>query len=349
MSQPDTPIIRCPNCDKAYRWTIELGGKKVRCKCSQQFRIPALASGKVEAIGPPVVADSPKPAAKPVVEGYEIDLDEPTAKPSTPASDTAPALSRTDPTKCPGCGSRIKPEAIICINCGLNLREGRKVQTKVITDPAADTMTTAAKVIAQSEVNKTLAADIDARANRDEEMAAEAERQHRFDNVQLPLILSGVSAVVLVISNMGHSVFDYSASGSLSGLALGASRVALAAVRFLIQVPLLFVGIFVVARLFGTSYGGVGTALLKLMAVALCSAAASDTMLILIYLMTGGVSVMGVETMMAFGASLIVFMGACMKLLDMDSLEALVLYMLLIIGPFVVLLFLGAAVSGFFG
>jgi len=343
MPESDALIIRCPNCDKPYRWKVELAGKKVQCKCGQKFRVPALASGAVEAIGPPIDAPKP-PEPEPDAGGYEVDFED--DHPEPPAAKPLGAENAGGGDRCPSCGAKVKPEAVICLNCGFNLKEGKKMETQVLAGGGPAPASAAA--VTGGAFAGAVTDNLDKRAQADIEMAEEAEKRHRFENWILPLILIGVAGVIVIAANMGHAVFDYNDPYSLQGWQLGLAKIIAAAVRFIIQIPLLLIGIFLVAKLFGSSYGGLFSAVLKLAAIALCTSAAGDAMIILIYFMTGGVSVMGVELMMAFGASLLTFLGMCMKLLDMDVMEAIVLYMLITIGPWIALFFLGAVVAGFF-
>ena len=39
--------------------------------------------------------------------------------------------------RCPNCGSTMKPDAVICVNCGFNRAEGKKLDTQVVADAPA--------------------------------------------------------------------------------------------------------------------------------------------------------------------------------------------------------------------
>ncbi len=328
--------IHCPHCAKAYRWKTELGGKKVQCKCGQKFRIPTLASGKVEALGPP--PGTPEPDV-----GYEINDDD-TSPRDAP---TQPVGGRTSAERCPSCGSKIKPEAVICLNCGFNLKEGRKVQTQVLSPATGPAPAEQSKLAAVNPVAGAAAADLGARAQRDAEMAEETERQHRFDELILPLIMIGAGALFVVIANSAYGLLprnDY----TLNGLDRALFNLVMAGIRFIIQIPIMFIGIFIVARIFGSSYGGIGTALLKLTAIALCMNATSALVELAILFMTGGISVMGIEGIMGWGASLITFFILCAKFFDMDGLEGFVFWLILEFGPWIALFFLGTLIASFF-
>ena len=69
-------------------------------------------------------------------DAYSVDFDEEPAKPAAAASKeavesvsaAAPMPADTD-AKCPECGHGISASAVVCIHCGFNLKEGRKLGT----------------------------------------------------------------------------------------------------------------------------------------------------------------------------------------------------------------------------
>lgn len=95
--------IACDTCGRRYRWKPALAGKKVRCKCGEAMVVPDKAP------------DANRPPLEHALAG---------AGPASPAE--TPASSR----KCPLCNSRVKPEAVICINCGADMRTGQRLETK---------------------------------------------------------------------------------------------------------------------------------------------------------------------------------------------------------------------------
>jgi uncharacterized membrane protein len=329
--------IRCPNCGKGYRWKIELGGKKVQCKCGQKFRIPALSSGKVEPVGPPPGAEEPD-------LGYEIKEED---LPEDEKARAAPVDQVAGDGRCPSCGSKVNPGAVICLNCGFNVKEGRKVETEVLSPAAGPAPANPSSLAAVNPVASTAAADLSARADRDAEMAEEAERRHRFNERILPLILMGVGAVLVALSNSAYALLPVD-QYDLNGLERALYNLILSGLRFVIQIPIMFVGIFIVARIFSSSYGSIGSAILKLMAIALCMNATSDIVSVAILFMTGGTSVFGIEGLMGWGASLIAFFILCAKFFDMDGLEGFVFWLILEFGPWIFLFFLGTAIASFF-
>jgi len=54
----------------------------------------------------------------------------PNDKPNVPANLTAPSRPKAVPSmKCPSCGSAVKSEFAICVNCGLNFKTGEKIRS----------------------------------------------------------------------------------------------------------------------------------------------------------------------------------------------------------------------------
>ena len=109
--------VSCPQCQKQIKASVELQGKKVRCKgCGHIFVIGAPAAAK------------PSQGAKsaPVKVGPKPGADEDDAK--------AYALSHTTDDsvpRCPHCAQEMaNAEAIICLNCGYNLQTRQQMGTK---------------------------------------------------------------------------------------------------------------------------------------------------------------------------------------------------------------------------
>ena len=93
----------CDACGKTYTWKPELAGKRVKCKCGQPMSIPA---------------------ADPADDAGDFgDL-----AALADGAPTTPGAVAGGPT-CPGCGSGVDPAAVICVNCGQNLKTGKKLKT----------------------------------------------------------------------------------------------------------------------------------------------------------------------------------------------------------------------------
>ncbi len=108
MSSPGH--FSCTTCGKQYRWKPELAGRKVRCKCGAAMNVPA---------------EDPA-AAELVVEEIEL-----AAEPGTPviagAPSAAPPPAGEAMMACPSCKQPMGLGAVICTQCGLNLKTGRQI------------------------------------------------------------------------------------------------------------------------------------------------------------------------------------------------------------------------------
>ncbi|MEE9404225.1 MAG: hypothetical protein V3V20_04985 [Algisphaera sp.] len=110
--------LACPRCHKPCRWTPQRAGRRVRCTCSQTFRVPQTPDGAVIPDNPP---DSPPDTTSNAPYNLEH---------TPPPSHTTDASSN----KCPSCNSSLRPGAVICMNCGYNTAAGEKIKTQIETD-----------------------------------------------------------------------------------------------------------------------------------------------------------------------------------------------------------------------
>ena len=115
----DGPTFACPYCDRQYGFKPELEGKRVRCKCGEKFIVE------------PPQLEEPAPYG----------LDESTSDDDGPDWSllTGSSGEQPEPTgsstrvSCPSCGSSISPTAALCVNCGKEVKTGKKVgQTRVL-------------------------------------------------------------------------------------------------------------------------------------------------------------------------------------------------------------------------
>ena len=96
----DDPKFPCPACGKQYRWKPEMAGRTAKCACGAKLVVPT---------------------------------DPPQAAPVAPA----PVASQS---KCPDCGADLTADAVLCVNCGFNLKTGKKLAGVVVeTEETADT------------------------------------------------------------------------------------------------------------------------------------------------------------------------------------------------------------------
>lgn len=374
-----TEVFACPGCGRKFRWKADLAGRKVRCTaCNLKVRIPAAAGTKAEALESlPQKPPSAKPEAKPVPkppappappgddESYDLNLDDDLAG-LAPRGPVAPvplggggAAAASGDGRCPSCNQKVKPGAVICINCGFNLQAGKKLKTKVEQEaeaPAGGVKASGAGVgvASANPFATTSLASANKRAEYDAAVAADTERQARIQNLWGPLGVLGAGIVLLLLNSLVlapllESRINATGIGGAAGaMAMGIGLLIFAGVRLVLQFPLLFIIIFVVAKLFSSSYGPIGSVLLKLLAIALFVGVFGDAIELTMGLITG------IPSVGCFGGILKVsFVYAayhilCSWLLEMDSGETVVSFLLLIFAPLLLLMVFGAMLMAMF-
>ncbi len=142
-----TSKVSCQGCGRTYRWQPNLAGKKVRCKCNAMFVMPssdpaakstatdlALDDMDLKLDLSSVMESEKKANVDPTSGTSEIDsaYDLAGSEPATPVNKTSPGVTAGagSPTKCPSCNAKVGTGAVICIACGYNLKEGRKLSTE---------------------------------------------------------------------------------------------------------------------------------------------------------------------------------------------------------------------------
>lgn len=343
------PSFECPNCGKAYRWQSKIAGKKVKCACTQKFRVPMSSTGDPEPDGPLVgqrqtpapsnpaaPAPKPKPAA-PEPDPYELDLPD-----DAPAGDTAPISARSPSAaqssgggKCPSCNSPLRPGAVICLNCGFNVAAGSKLKTVVEADPPGEQDTPAKGRGGESFVSVPAAVGeerVAARTKLQDDLAADTAKRHHFQEKTLPMILIGIGFAFLLINTMvlAPKVMDDWGLAST-----GEARVAAiidSGLLFVIQLPCLFIGILIISSLFGSAFGSLTDALKKLTTLALLGGQ-FDQFLDLIFFITmgfGAVFAIIFKICISFG----VFWVVAKQLFDdLEPTETAVLWLAMLLIP----------------
>lgn len=128
--------FKCGQCGQKLGVPEKYAGKAVRCTgCKEPVRVPELES-------------EPEPVLEPITDdGMDsYDVDEPFPTDDSPLSAMAglsgpadgmqelmPAPEASSPSgiSCPNCGAEVGPQAVICIQCGNNLKSGGGTKTKV--------------------------------------------------------------------------------------------------------------------------------------------------------------------------------------------------------------------------
>jgi len=367
-----SPHIACPNCGKQYRWKPQLAGKKTECSaCRQKLRIPAQPGDPVEAIGGLLKDQSHESEG-----AYELAVDDdhgdahldPNAgrKGGQSVSKAPPPLS---PDNCPSCNSRLKPGAVICINCGYHVAEGKKISTAVAKDVVTVTEGGGAARTAAPAGMPNLGAYAKAaqRTILDNEALAadQAHEQHRKD-VVIPLVLLGIGLAGILLNKLViyRFVFNIHAQNAFDAevkmaqawggtpptapdqftMLDGLLQLVGNAVVLIIQIPLFLIAIVLVSKLFGTSFGKLGTAMLKLLALAvfvnMCDGVTSS----LLDIVTGGYGGIGVYVALAVNFG--VFFTLAVWLYELDAGEAVVMWLLVFLVPWIVLFLVGAIILG---
>lgn len=294
--------VTCPACSKGYRWKSSLIGKRVPCKqCGSEFKVP-IAPGEGQLVK----------AAPSKDVGYELDMDEEVHAPAA-ASAAAPA----NDGKCPSCNSPVRDSAVLCMNCGFNMAECKKVQTEVAATPASPEK-------AEDFENLTK------KQKREIERSAAAHSEHWWIDYKAPLIVILVGLAMVLINNLALApiapVFTDFYDSTLSiiiDLTLATAYSAL------ISSILLFAGLFILVWLFGSAFGALTSVLLKVIGITLVAQEADFMVIVLLDILmgTGGLGVY-----VSWAIYLAVMIGLCMKFLDVDLAEFRVLIVFIIIG-----------------
>lgn len=252
---------------------------------------------------PPPPPPKPAPAAKPAAP----------TKPAAPAKSHAPAKPAAKPqedegislqenhgetppaaepaagaSKCPSCGNAVKPGAVICLNCGLNLKEGSKVKTTVEDDdgdgddddgaappgfkakllgffrkgkksaPADDAPAAPARPIKPGE-------DVVASASkkREREAAEEAKKEKwaKMTDIYLPIILV-LTGFPLAIWNALQPTSRWGDAPTLN------EALVQVGIETALLLPLLFIAMILATKLLDCVFGAPHTAVVKLIAIA---------------------------------------------------------------------------------
>ncbi len=139
--------FQCKACGKKMGVRPEYAGKKARCSgCKQPLRVPTPRPRKARkpqraATGVPVEMDGASPGGSSLPgESSAISLEELAALEQAAPAHTAEMTARAgahaatpqvpDGKACPGCGTSVKQEAVICVHCGHSFQSGKRLKTK---------------------------------------------------------------------------------------------------------------------------------------------------------------------------------------------------------------------------
>jgi hypothetical protein len=119
MSSSDGPRFSCPSCGKSFRWKPEFAGRSAKCACGAKLVVPSEAPSPSGAADIPLAPESKPPA-----------LTQRVATSSSPPADVE--------SKCPSCSAALASGAILCVNCGFNLKTGKKLSAVVVETDGED-------------------------------------------------------------------------------------------------------------------------------------------------------------------------------------------------------------------
>jgi len=292
--------IPCPKCGRKYTWKESLAGKKVRCKdCESVFTFDT---------APPVEQN----AAADSNDEYELNIDEPTTSPQMDGGgggydineDQLKRDTKSEVTDyCPSCGVSITFGAVLCVNCGYHLKEGRQLDTEhgePITDSNDETdpekptpLRRRPGAVAMDEYNEQM------------------ERHERLTGFTIPIILIAVGFAMAILK--GLFLYDPTSTG---GTLPAIGRVLFTLASIIVSVPAMLIGIMIAARLLDLTFGTLGTALLKLTAIAIAPGVIWD---IVSFCLGGGLF----GAFFGMIASGIAYWILIVKLFDMDASDAI--------------------------
>ncbi len=285
--------ISCPHCRKVFRWTAELAGGRVRCSCGARFAVPMTPNGVVELLerpgekggsagagmeGQPVVASE--------VETYELALD---------ASDPEALASRGVSgfaLRCARCNAAMRVGASVCLNCGFDARAGEVISTRVVDEPATEPVRGGIDLddaggfdpsaYGTSAVARALSA-------RQDEARASVWRER-----VLPIALLCIGLVWFVLVSVVGTA-DW--SGVL--MRGGVNAVVMAG-----GTCLFVLAMFATVSMFGLSYGSMGSAMLKGVALGVSTGFLADTLVLWSAELVMMLGVYGVIGLVAFTLAL---------------------------------------------
>ncbi len=215
------------------------------------MRVPREPAEAPEPIGPPPNED----------ETYELNLDKAPAEIAgeeggAGAAD-APGSAAAANGKCPSCNQKLKPGAVICVQCGFSLEQGRKLRTRVAEPTAAAVEPEGDDAEEAGGASSKVSAAVQAVAGTVSPVARALES--REDEVQPSRVTDVYAPVVLIVIGLASRVLMYWRSGLdwsdyLETMTLDV----------FFSYPLMVCAVWLVTKIFGTSLGHPGWALLKL-------------------------------------------------------------------------------------
>lgn len=335
MPDPSSERVNCPNCDKGYRWSAKLAGRMVDCKqCAQRFEVPD-QPGVGLALAPEPVAD----------DTYELALDQDGRTAADPEPRAVPAVGG----KCPACNMKVAETAVICLNCGFNMKEGTRVETAVVAEESSSHQVPDRPETAEA------AQRAKSRKEYEAENAQQLARQHRRIELVYPVILLLIGSALCMVIACLIAQFNpgFPANAGFLIIAL-ASLIYL----FMQSIGILVAMVIAAALLimiYGSAFGDLKTALLKAPAIALVLAAVSVGCLMLFenWLESQGVVAAGrqmgiVRMTIRLVAIYSIGYPTLRVLFDLEGLEASIICIVIVVFTFGVSVLGPVLLMGFF-
>jgi hypothetical protein len=111
--------FQCGSCGKGFRVKDELGGRKAKCSCGASVSIPKAVSAQA------AKAAAPRPKAKVAAVAAA-------ATGPAPVDEELFDEELASATKaCPSCHAVVPLSTVLCVKCGYNFRERKKVESEV--------------------------------------------------------------------------------------------------------------------------------------------------------------------------------------------------------------------------
>jgi hypothetical protein len=313
--------ITCPECGKHYRWKQQYAGQRVKCKaCGGTLVMPIIPpDAPLESAAMPRSSDTNHDDRQYALDlpdddagQYEVDVDESEAGLITPEG------------RCPNCGQNVKPTAVICLNCGFNLKEGTRLETQVVRDEADPDPSDAAAPETDRAPKPAL---------------VDGDDDHKMVEIYVPagLIIAGIVLILLDSFVLLDTQYINDPTATTSSTTLRLIYLAAKGIQTGIQVPLLFAGILIIGMLFGTSFSSIGSAILKFLGVALFLTGFGGSIDSLLDRMTGGFG--GMAWMLRTSITFPAFWGINAWMFDLEFVEVIILYVVMIFVPAFLMMF----------
>jgi hypothetical protein len=284
----------CDACSKSYSWKPELAGRRVKCKCGHVLSVP---KDDPAAPPPPPLSDDFPPDFDSL---YALADGNPVEEPVTP-----PPVRGTGGA-CPSCHSPVDAGAVLCVNCGTNLKTGKKLKTTRAGGGGGT------PVLAGVGVGAGGGAGILGYVGSKRGVSADGTPRDRGNVFFHPVKdLYIPAALVLIGTVLTYLGMVYNRGVTSPGYAM----FAVGLVCF-INVVLTIPAILMTIKMFDLGLGPIGPGTLKLAACAILPGGISELLRMFLSGWVGGY----IGWFLSFAATVIIFM----KLLEMDYFETIV-------------------------